>query len=127
MTRLRKQLLVAGAILLLSFAAVAGYACSDEYSARERVKAPEGTDYGFIPLDLLAGRTKYEKRDGGRVVFSLEMGPLVEGRIALARAGFGVGVLAAILLGAGLLTKPGQNAGRTATASSRPPRRPGND
>lgn len=106
MAHLRKQLLVAGTILLLIFAAAFGYACFDEYSARERVKAPKGTDYGLIPLDLLAGRTKYEKRDGDRVVFSLEMGPLAEGRIAIARAGFGVGVLAGIVLAAGLLAKP---------------------
>jgi hypothetical protein len=106
MARLRKQLLVAGSILLLLFTAAFGYACYDEYSARERVKAPKGIDYGLIPLDLLEGRTKYEMRDGDRIVFSLEMGPLAEGCIAIARAGFGVGVLAGIVLAARLLAKP---------------------
>ena len=102
MSRLRKLLLVAGTIFLLIFTAAFGYACYDEYSAREKENAPQGTDYGFIPTDLLEGRTKYEKRVGDRVLFSIQWGPAGEVRVAIARAGCGIGVLGAIVLAVGL-------------------------
>ncbi len=105
MKRSRKQLLVAGIVLLFAGAALFGYVYYGEYETRSSVRAPSGTGYGFIPLDLLQGRTRFEKRVDDQIVFSLDTGPRGESRIALARAAFGVGALGAALLVFGALTK----------------------
>jgi hypothetical protein len=91
-------LLVSGGILLLISTALFGYASYSENEVRSKARVPYGIDYGFIPFDLLRGRTHFEKRENGRVVFSLDFDPLAEGRIAIARAAFGIGVVGASLL-----------------------------
>jgi hypothetical protein len=98
MARQCKQLLIAGTVILLIAGVLFGYACHEEAEVRSVVRRPEGVNFGFIPFDLLQGRTHFEQREGSRVVFSMNTGPLAEGRIAIARAVFGLG-----FLGVGLL------------------------
>jgi hypothetical protein len=50
-------------------------------------------DFRLIFVDLVRGRTHFEKRDQGKLLFSLDAGPKAEGRIALAEAAVGVGAL----------------------------------
>jgi hypothetical protein len=94
----RSRLRLIGIGLLLLFIGLFGYACFSEAQFRERADAPEGTNFGFLPIDLLAGRSKYELRDGGDVVYSIDAGDSATGRIAMARAACGIGVLGAALL-----------------------------
>jgi hypothetical protein len=97
MERAHKKLLIAGTILLLIFLVMLGYACYGEGEMRTRVNAPAGTDYGPIPIDLLRGRTHFERKDGN-AIHSVNSGPQAEGRIAIARAAFGVGLVGIVLL-----------------------------
>jgi hypothetical protein len=87
------RLAVLGLLLCLIFLGLFGYTYYGEYEMRRSIAAPPGTNYGLIPVDLLLGRTHFEKRSQGKVVFSLDAGPKGEGRTALARAAAGVGAL----------------------------------
>lgn len=109
----RTRLRLIGIGLLLLFAGLFGYACFSESQFRSRADAPEGTNFGFLPVDLLGGRTKYELRDGGEVVYSIDAGDSATGRIAMARAACGIGVLGAALL----LFSLSRGAGKTPGAS----------
>ena len=104
MSRLRKQLLVAGIVLLLVFGALLGYASYEESTVRNRPNATSEMDYGVIPFDLLQGRTRYTSVEGG-TVRSLDTGPMGETRVTIARTAFGVGALAAMLLIARVFVK----------------------
>jgi len=94
----RSRLRLIGIGLLLLSIGLIGYACFSEAQFRGRADAPEGTNFGLLPIDLLACRTKYELRDGGDVVYSVDAGDSATGRIAMARAACGIGVLGAALL-----------------------------
>jgi hypothetical protein len=96
MNRLPKLLLIAGIVSLTISAVVIGKACFDEFQLR--VGNPSGVDYGPIPIDLLRGRTHFEKRVDGGVVFSVDYGPFGESRATAMRMGLGVGILGVMLL-----------------------------
>ena len=95
-----KTLRAGGVVLLLIFVVVLGYACYGEHETRAH--APSGANFGPLPLDLLLGRRHFEDRENGKVVWSLDTGPMAEGRIALARTAFGIGVVGGGLLAAGI-------------------------
>ena len=98
MSRYRKPLLLAGCTLLLAFGAILGYACYGEEQLRKQVKTPAEMDYGFIPLDLLQGRTEYRSLDKSKGLLKVTAGPQVEGRIAMARVACGIGAVGVVLL-----------------------------
>ena len=98
MSRYRKPLLLAGCALLLAFGALLGYASYGEEQWRKQVKTPAELDYGFIPLDLLRGRTEYRSLDESKGLFKVTAGPQVGGRIAMARVACGIGAVGVVLL-----------------------------
>ncbi len=98
MDGLRKQLPIVGSVVLIVSTAVFGYACYGESKIRPWFNEFGGADFGFLPFDLLQGRTHFERRSSGEVVASLYTGPLAEGRIAVARATFGAGLFGAVLI-----------------------------
>jgi hypothetical protein len=98
MSRLRKPLLWVGLGLLLIFGALLGYASYREEELRNQVKVPVALDYGFIPLDLLQGRTHFEGRGKNNLRVKVDIGSHPEYRIAMARVACGVGTLGVILL-----------------------------
>ena len=98
MSRFRKPLLLAGCTLLLAFGALLGYASYGEEQLRKQVKTPAELDYGFIPLDLLQGRTEYRSLDKSKGLLKVTAGPQVGGRIAMARVACGVGAVGIFLL-----------------------------
>jgi hypothetical protein len=98
MSRYRKPLLWAGCALLLAFGGLMGYASFAEEQIRNQYKAPVEMDYGFIPVDLLEGRTEYKSLDQRKSVLKLTAGPQVEGRILMARVACGLGALGLVLL-----------------------------
>jgi hypothetical protein len=98
MSRFRKPLLWVGCALLLAFGGLMGYASFAEEQVRNQYKAPVEMDYGFIPVDLLEGRTEYRSLDQRKMVFRLTAGPEVGGRILMARAACGLGALGLVLL-----------------------------
>lgn len=105
MARLRKQLLVAGIGLLVVFGAALGYASYEESNVRNRPNAPSEMDYGVIPFDLLLGRTRYTSVENAKTRSVITYGPPAETRFTIARAAFGVGALAMMLLVARLFVK----------------------
>jgi hypothetical protein len=98
MSRFRKPLLWAGCALLLAFGGLLGYASHGEEQIRNQFKAPVEMDYGFIPVDLLEGRTEYKSLDQRKGILRLTAGPEVGGRIIMARVACGVGALGVLLL-----------------------------
>ena len=105
MSRLRKQLLVTGIVLLLVFVAALGYASYEESTVWNRPGAPSDMDYGIIPFDLLQGRTRYTSVENAKIRATVTYGHPAETRIMLARVAFGVGALALILLIARVVVK----------------------
>lgn len=105
MQRVHVPLLIAGIVVLVIFAALFGYVWRGESQMRARAGAPADADFGFVPIDLLRGRTHFEKRQNGNVVFSLDSGPMGQSRVAIARAACGLGLLGAALLSLGLFMK----------------------
>ena len=105
MSRLRKQLLVAGIILLLVFGAGLGYASYGESAIRNLGISPSEMDYGFIPFDLFLGRTRYTSVENAKILSTLDTGPMGETRVTIARVAFGIGALATILLVARVFVK----------------------
>jgi hypothetical protein len=97
-SRLRKLFLVAGCALILAFGALLGYACYREEELRKQFNAPVEMNYGFIPLDLLQGRTEFEGRDQKQNLHRLRSGRAGEERVLMARVACGVGALGLILL-----------------------------
>ena len=98
MSRLRKPLLLAGCALLLAFGALLGYASYGEEQLRKQFNAPVAMDYGFIPRDLVRGRTEYRSLHTSKGLLKVTAGPQVEGRIAMARVACGVGAVGIVLL-----------------------------
>jgi len=98
MSRLRKPLLVAGLALLLVCGAMLAYATHGEEERRNQAKASASMDYGFIPVDLLEGRTRFEGRDTKNGLAIVNTGPEGEGRVLMARVALGVGAFGLILL-----------------------------
>lgn len=93
---MKRTLRVSAWVALTLGGLLLGYAWYQE--SNERLGYGE-LDCGFAPIDLLKGRTYYEKRNlTGKVVASLDMGPLVGGRIAIARAGATIATFGVILL-----------------------------
>lgn len=105
MSRLRKQLLVAGIGLLVVFGAALGYASYEESNVRNRPNAPSEMDYGVIPFDLLLGRTRYTSVENAKIRSTVTYGQSAETRVTIARAAFAVGALAMMLLVARLFIK----------------------
>jgi hypothetical protein len=98
MSRYRKPLLLAGCALLLAFGAMLGYASYREQDLRKQFNAPVEMDYGFIPLDLIQGRTDFEGRDKKKTLHRLRSGRDGEERVMMARVACGVGALGVGLL-----------------------------
>ena len=69
-----------------------------EEELRKQVKVGAAVDFGFIPLDLLQGRTHFEGRDEQDRLVKVDIGLQEEHRVAMARVACGAGALAAVVL-----------------------------